>query len=405
MLALAGCAPSAPESTGPPASAGATEEPEEQSHGFVEGAEELTEAQSSIASIGVDGSVHLLNLLTAESTDLGSVADPSWAVSDGRFVFAGAASGPTQIIDTGVWTVPHGDHVHYYRAAPGTAGELAESGPARVSSSEGIATLSYAATGTTVVLDRLSLGQGEMTELTRIASSPHAAAAAPIGDAVVASTVDAAGGVPVLTPYSLDGQALGTGLECPDLSAVHETSLGATFACSDGLVFAAEPDAEAADATPVLTRVEYPATDGAGAAPPTSLDSRPHRPAVAGPAGDGGIWLASSRTQELQFIPTPAPTLTAVAVGDDSNRVIAVDSQGTLLVIDGESGEVTGTQAGLVGTPESAASIHLSVDTSRAYLSGTGSSALHEIDYKDGARVARTLDLPTAPAFAFETGN
>ena len=118
-----------------------------------------------------------------------------------------------------------------------------------------------------------------------------------ISGAVVASTVDAAGGVPVLTPYSLDGQALGTGLECPDLSAVHETSLGATFACSDGLVFAAEPDAEAADATPVLTRVEYPATDGAGAAPPTSLDSRPHRPAVAGPAvgrpgahGQGGWW-------------------------------------------------------------------------------------------------------------------
>lgn len=311
-----------PISSETPASAGATEEPEEQSHGFVEGAEELTEAQSSIASIGADGSVHLLNLLTAESTDLGSVADPSWAVSDGRFVFAGAASGPTQIIDTGVWTVPHGDHVHYYRAAPGTAGELAESGPARVSSSEGIATLSYAATGTTVVLDRLSLGQGEMTELTRIASSPHAAAAAPVGGAVVASTVDAAGGVPVLTPYSLDGQALGTGLECPDLSAVHETSLGATFACSDGLLFAAEPDAEAADATPVLTRVEYPATDGAGAARPplwTAAHTGPPSPAPQVTAASGSRPPGRRSCSSFQPPPRPSPRLPSATTATASS--------------------------------------------------------------------------------------
>ena len=97
--------------------------------------------------------------------------------------------------------------------------------------------------------------------------------------------------------------------------------------------------------------------------------------------------------------------VTAVAVGDDSDRVVAVDDEGTLLVIDGESGEVTGSQAGLIGAPETASSIHLSVDTSRAYLSTPASAELHEIDYKDGARVARTLELPAAPAFAFETGN
>ncbi|WP_104241875.1 hypothetical protein [Pseudoclavibacter sp. Z016] len=409
MLALAGCTSPGSE-TAPTASAPTTEE---QAHGFVAGAEELAEAQTSIGSIGADGSVSVLNLLTGESTALDAVAPASWAVSDGRFIFSGsdAADGKTEIIDTGVWTVPHGDHVHYYRATPGLVGELTETGAARVSSNEGIAALSFETSGTTVVLDRHALGQGETVELTRIESAAHSAAAAPVGDAVVASSVASAGASPVLAAYSSDGTKLGEGVDCPGLSDVQQTSLGATFACADGLVFAAAAEGEDTAAAPSITKVAYPdaaSADAAGTTAPgqaTSLDSRPHRPAVAGPAGDSGIWLASSRSQEVTLLPTARPILTAVAVGDDSDRVVAVDDEGTLLVIDGESGEVTGSQAGLIGTPESASSIHLSVDTSRAYLSTPASAELHEIDYKDGARVARTLELPTAPAFAFETGN
>ncbi|PPF46809.1 hypothetical protein C5B85_00510 [Pseudoclavibacter sp. AY1F1] len=411
MLALTGCA--SPD-VADPATTETAAANDEQPHGFVAGAEELSEAQSSIASIGADGSVNVLNLLTGEIVELDSVQSPSWAVSDGRFVFSGVApsesgAGRTEIIDTGVWTVPHGDHVHYYRAAPGLAGEILESGPASVASNEGIAALSYATSGTTVVLDRHALGQGETIELARIESAPHDAAAAPVGDAVVASSVVAPGAVPTLDAYSLDGEALGAGVECPGLSDVQATSLGATFSCSDGLVFASAPDAAAEATAPTLTKVEYPTASGASPdatiGQASTLDSRPHRPAAAGPAGEAGIWLAASRSQDVTFIPTTAPILTAVAVGDDSSRVVAVDNRGTLLVIDGESGEVTGTQAGLVGSPETASSLHLSVDTSRAYLGTSSSAELSEIDYKDGARVARTLTLPSAPAFAFETGN
>ncbi|WP_146080818.1 hypothetical protein [Pseudoclavibacter sp. RFBB5] len=410
MLTLAGCTSPVPEDAAPAGSAA----PEEQPHGFVAGAEELTEAQSSIASIGADGSVNVLNLLTGESSTLDSVANPVWAASDGRFVFTGSGAdgyGTTQVIDTGVWTVPHGDHVHYYRTAPGITGELAEAGPARVSSDEAVAALSFEDSGTTVILDRHALGQGEVVELARVESTAHGAAAAPVGDAVVASSVESPGGAPTLGAYSLDGQDLGVDVECPGLGDVQQTSLGATFACSDGLVFAAAAEAGAESAAPALTKVAYPAvssTTAQGAAPvgpASSLENRPHRPAVAGPAGDAGIWLASSRTQELSFIPTADPILTAVAVADDSSRIVAVDRQGTLLVIDGETGEVTGTQTGLIGTPDSAASVHLSVDTSRAYVSTPASTDLHEIDYKDGARIARTLDLSSPPAFAFETGN
>ncbi|MGO2749921.1 MAG: hypothetical protein ACTIA6_07705 [Pseudoclavibacter sp.] len=407
ILVLTGCASPSQGVQAPTETAAAAAD--EQPHGFVAGAEELSEAQASIASIGADGTASVLDLLTGESSALESVQSPSWAASDGRFVFSGAApsddgSGTTEIIDTGVWTVPHGDHVHYYRADPGRVGDVPEAGPAKVSSNEDIAALSYSTTGTSVILDRHELGQGQAVELARIESAPHEAAAAPVGDAIVASSVAAPGAIPVLTPYSLDGRSLGAGVDCPGLSDVQETSLGATFACSDGLVFAAVADTAPEAAAPALTKVPYPETSSpAGQA--TSLDSRPHRPAAAGPAGDDGIWLASSRSQDVTFIPTADPILTAVAVGDESNRVVAVDNRGTLLVIDGTSGEVTGTQSGLVGTPESAASIHLSVDTSRAYLSTTASAELHEIDYKDSARVARTLTLPSPPAFAFETGN
>ncbi len=46
----------------------------------------------------------------------------------------------------------------------------------------------------------------------------------------------------------------------------------------------------------------------------------------------------------------------------------------------------------------------LIADQHRAYLSGPAEHRLFEIDYADGARVARTFDTTDAPAFVAETG-
>ncbi|WP_409330214.1 hypothetical protein [Trujillonella humicola] len=90
-------------------------------HGYVAGAEELPEPQLQLAYLDEAGSVHALDLLTEEATALGEVGDVSAVATDGRFVFAASEpAGELTVVDTGTWTVDHGDHVHYYRAPRGS---------------------------------------------------------------------------------------------------------------------------------------------------------------------------------------------------------------------------------------------------------------------------------------------
>jgi len=46
----------------------------------------------------------------------------------------------------------------------------------------------------------------------------------------------------------------------------------------------------------------------------------------------------------------------------------------------------------------------LIADQQRAYLSAPAEQRLYEIDFADGARIARTFETPTAPQFVAETG-
>jgi hypothetical protein len=46
----------------------------------------------------------------------------------------------------------------------------------------------------------------------------------------------------------------------------------------------------------------------------------------------------------------------------------------------------------------------IEVDTSRAYVNDPATGVIHEIDYGDGLRVARTFDLGGAATHMVETG-
>jgi hypothetical protein len=46
----------------------------------------------------------------------------------------------------------------------------------------------------------------------------------------------------------------------------------------------------------------------------------------------------------------------------------------------------------------------LQLDAQRAYLADPADGTVHEIDFADGARVARTIELPVAPVAFAEAG-
>ncbi|MFF0542061.1 zinc ABC transporter permease AztB [Nocardia thailandica] len=93
-------------------------------HGYVEGAEETADEQLRLVLAGTDGAVRVLDLLTEEVTALGSGAAVTALADDGRFAYLSTAAG-VRVVDSGGWTVDHGDHSHYYRAPVREIGTLA----------------------------------------------------------------------------------------------------------------------------------------------------------------------------------------------------------------------------------------------------------------------------------------
>ncbi len=361
-------------------------------HGYVAGAEELGEPQLQLAYLDEAGSVHGVDLLTGESATLGEVGGVAAVAGDGRFLFAASQpAGELTVVDTGTWTVDHGDHVHYYRAPARVVGSLDWSGEVRASSSETLTALFSPDTGTGVVLDRAALGRGEVREVARLRGEPHDGALVPLGDRLVATTAGSVVGL------DGDGEPLpGVEAACAEPRGGSATRVGVVVSCTDGAVLATETDGGIA-----FERIPYPAAVPAGERA-THFANRPGRPAVAAPAGQRGVWLLDTRARSWQLIPTETPWVRAVAADDDQDRVVGVDATGRVVVLTPGGGTTAATEPLL--PMDRLDDVVLEVDADRAYVNDPGSGRLLEVDYADGARLARTFRAEVAPAHLAETG-
>ncbi|MQA34713.1 ABC transporter [Modestobacter roseus] len=386
VLLLAGCGSDAVE----PSSAGAA--PTTGGHGYVEGAAELTEPQLQLAYLDDAGSVRAVDLLTEESAELGDVGGVAAVATDGRFLFAASEpDGELTVVDTGTWTVDHGDHVHYYRAPARVVGTLDWSGGVRAASSETLTALFSPDTGAGLVLDRTALGDGELTEVARVDAEPHDGALVPLGNRLVATT---AGSVVAL---DADGEQLpGAETECAEPRGGHATRVGVVVSCADGAVLATGTEDGVA-----FERIPYPepvADEDRAAA----FANRAGRPSVAAPAGQRGVWVLDSRARTWQLVPTDTPWVHAVAADDAEDRVVGVDTAGRVVVLTPEDGAIVATEQLL--PVDRLDEVDLQVDADRAYVNVPGGDRLVEVDYADGARLARSFPTEVAPAHLAETG-
>lgn len=383
LLLLAGCAAE-------DAPAAADEAEPTGGHGYVAGAAELTEAQLQLSYLDRAGSVHALDLLTGETEALGAIGPTASVVSDGRFLFAASdPAGELTVVDTGTWTVDHGDHTHYYRAEPRVVGTLDWAGDVRVASSESATALFSPSAGTGVVLDRAALGQGEIEELRTTEAAPHDGALLPLGSSLVSTDGDR---VQVLDE---DGEPVAEA-PCADPRGGVVTRVGAAVSCADGAVLATASDGEV-----VLEAVPYPVpVDPADRA--AGLAQRPGRPAAAAPAGDRGVWLLDTRARSWQLVETATPWVRAVAADDESDRVVGLDATGRVVVLDPATGATAVTD--VLADPAELGAVTIEVDADRAYVAVPSAGVVHEVDYADGARVARSLPTVVSPAFVAETG-
>jgi hypothetical protein len=306
---------------------------------------------------------------------------------DGRFVYADDGGRRLEIVDAGVWTVDHTDHVHYYRQPARSLGTLTFDADIRTIAGFRGHTAIGTADGQIRVLDRRQLEAGMVAELSRIDSRSSTPLAVPYADELIVA-VGGDGGRPAdrIVTMTADGRRTGAETPCRAPRGWAVLRGGAIIACEDRLVRVKRESSGLA--AKVLTSPHQPVPAGGFGYRPRSNE--------AAVAGDGGIWSVNAAKATLRHLPAAGHNLVAAASPAESRTVLALSSAGTLLSLDLETGKL------LAQKPVPATS--LAIDMNRAYLPDPQARVIHEIDYGDGLRTARTLPVAERPDLMVEVG-
>lgn len=347
------------------------------------GAAEVASPALALVIADADGELTLLDLVAEERSTLADAdadADADAVLGVGRFAHLIHLDGDgtrVDIIDSGRWTVPHGDHTHSFLGDAGTIGSVHGAGPADVRVGD---------TATAIRFGR-EVALVDHEKLADIENAPRITLPVdPTGPVVPFSghLLAVAGGM--LQILDAEGTATGVTAPCASATDADLTRVGAVFACDAGAVLVTRQvgGALAAELIP------YPA----GSAPASDLAGRADRPDLAGIAADQGAWLLDVRAREWMLLATDTPLLRAVAIGDDESRAVVIATDGTVRVLTADGAELARTEPLLAASASDPAlrdRVQLLVDARHAYVSDPATGAVFEIDHADGA-VTRTLD-------------
>lgn len=376
-------------------------------HGYVEGAEEAAEQQSRLVLADPEtGAVRVLDLTTGRTTSPKPVKGVNSLSTDGRFAYL-ATDADTRVLDTGVWTVDHGDHVHYYRAKIRHVGALGQTAHVRADAALTAATLDD---GSARLFKRAELEDGKVGTPRELNSSRRQGkavqAAVPYqGHLLQPVTSNGRSTVEVL---ARDGKRVASlNEECPQPSGDAVTRGGVVFGCADGALLVREEDGDFS-ALKIGYEQRLDAKKKA-----KDFHHRPGSTTLVAKAGDEGVWVLDVTKRTWTLVPT-GPVEAANTAGEGA-PLLTLGSNGTLSAHDIESGErIASTKllsTGKAKADDSADARHdaghdavIEIDSSRAYVNDPLARKVHEVDYNDDLRVARTFELDITPAHMVETG-
>ena len=366
-------------------------------HGYVEGAEEATEPQLRLAVSDADaGTLTLVDLLTGDTVQTEDAAELHG--SDNRYLFT-TGEDVTTVTDSGVWTVDHGDHFHYYRSEPGTVGEVPAGKPGHVMSADTRVAFFDDASGDVKVYLRADMDDDVPEPVTEFSVGAHHGVAVPFADRVVSTLAPAAEDAELPDTLAVIDEAgeksdLAGDATCTDIHGAATVRDAALFACADGVLTVTQEDASD---TLTGTLIPYPEDAGGRA---WSLAAG--RDLVGVPFEDGGLGLLDPESGTWAVAPTDAP-VTSATVSPDDGSVLALDEDGTGYAVDPETGDILADSA-LVDSADSADSASVVLGTERGYVSDPASGTVTELDVADGLRETREFDLGGAPGALAVTG-
>ncbi|MBC2640103.1 MULTISPECIES: ABC transporter [unclassified Rhodococcus (in: high G+C Gram-positive bacteria)] len=354
-----------------------------------------------VVSDADSGRVDVLDLATAETLHSFEFDNPAriTTVKD-RYAFAvDGAGGAVHVVDGGSWTIDHGDHTHSYTKPPVELGAVEGGGPSHVIEGDDAVATFFDGDGAARVIDFAALRKDSIDVGTVVETDgPHHGVALPIADGVVVSRAAA---------YGTDSRPAGFEFNpgngevprrfdtaCPNTHGAAVTDTDVLAACDDGL-FLATTTAGAWTSE----KIPYPAGIDA-ATRPTSVrgqDGLPIHVAAAGPAAtNDGVLIFDSRTRGWTHVRT-ADRVVDVALPGDGRSVFAVLADGTFRMYDTTSGAETASSRVLAAPYDATVTPPVVVvGGTRAYVSDPASKTVAEIDFRDDARVARTLDVGVA---------
>ncbi|WP_239934089.1 hypothetical protein [Streptomyces sp. CBG31] len=362
----------------------------EKPHGYVEGAEEASEQQSRLVlADGETGQVRVLDLITEDVTPLKKVSGVESLRTDGRFAYLGNGDA-THIVDTGAWMVDHGDHVHYYRAKIRDVGTLKGQEITHVSSDPAVTAMS-SSDGDHLLFDRKKLEGGSVPKADTLTGTADGSVV-PYEEHLL---ITAAGAdQDAVEVRDRDGGSASTLKEpCAEVSGEAVTRRGVVFGCADGALLVSEDKGEfTAEKIPYGTKVN--ASERA-----VDFHHRAGSTTLTATSGDDAVWVLDVTDRAWTRIETGP--VTAVNTAGEGAPLLALGEDGQLTAYDIETKKATDHKKLL---SKSGASASIEVDTTRAYVNDAAGRKVHEIDYNDHLRVARTFPLDFTPTHMVETG-
>ncbi|MFZ3555536.1 hypothetical protein [Streptomyces sp. BH055] len=362
-------------------------------HGYVEGAKEGAEQQSRLVLNDPDsGSTRVLDLITGKVTKTDKVAGVAGLATDGRFGYL-HTSGTTHVLDGGSWTVDHGDHVHYYRAAIRDVGELPV-GRGSLVRGDAAVTAVTDKSGRTVLYDRGKLDNGDIVR-TRALPGTYSGPVVPYEGHLLALAGN--GDATKLTVLDRKGKRVATpDATCEDPRGDAVTRRGVVFGCADGALLVREEDGKfTAESIPY--EQDVPKTERAA-----DFRQRPGSDTLTAHADDS-VWVLDVGERSWKRVDT-GPVVAANTAGEGA-PLLVLETDGRLHGYDTGTGKETGrTKKLLTGKPHTGNAPVVEVDRSRSYVNDPDGKRVFEVDYNDDLRIARTFDLDIAPALMAETG-
>ncbi|MEG3615452.1 zinc metallochaperone AztD [Isoptericola haloaureus] len=301
-----------------------------------------TEVQSRTARIAVtyDGGIKVLDAMTLE--EVGDVDLEGFnrlnPAGDGRHV-AVSTTGGFRLLDTGTWGEGHGEHFHYYTASPELTDVTYEATkPGHVVSHDGTTAFFDDDTAHVDLVDSLEVAHADAEVEALELPEAHHGVAVPLSDGsilVSVGTEDERTGVAVLDH---DGEEIAVYDDCP---GVHGESVAqgeaVVVGCENGAVVHADGEFTAVDTPDDYSRIGNQA--GSEASPvilgdyKTDPDAELERPTR--------VSLIDTRDASHQLVDLPGSySFRSLARGDDGEALV-LTTDGSLQVIDPESGEIT----------------------------------------------------------------